>query len=393
MKRYLLVIMAAVSMVSCIETLELTPDIEGTITAFEVVGQTRSSINAATRTVNVDLEAGVDPSTVTVARIELIETASCDLAPGSVIDLSTPRKVMVTTAADYEWTLYATVAPETGGNRPLPGGDFDRWSSTGSRPTWNPWPRGSETSEKPEDGEWEVTRWWDTGNRGVNMLGPSNSIPTEAGEGCPANPGGTAARLESKYVMVKAAGGNIYFGQFGEFTPTLDATCHLGHNWQDKPTGLKGWYKYFPQPIDAVSDKHVALHPFGLTRQEWLGTMDSLHVCVALWASPGGEDIPFTVDTTPDAFVDFSRDQPGVLAYGAFISGDEQAEWDEFEIEMEYLIDDNEPLPANTQLYLLITASKSCNYFIAGTGWNGTVSSIDDTPGSLMYVDELELVY
>ncbi len=48
------------------------------------------------------------------------------------------------------------------------------------------------------------------------------------------------------------------------------------------------------------------------------------------------------------------------------------------------------PIP---QLYLLVTASKNCNYFIAGTGSKNTPTFADDGPGSLMYVDELELIY
>jgi hypothetical protein len=239
---------------------------------------------------------------------------------------------------------------------------------------------------------WEQDKWWDTGNKGVTLLAESNSVPTEPGEGCPANPQGRAARLESRYALVKAAGGNIYFGRFGELTG-FDATCELGHSWHTKPSRLKGWYKYFPQPIDAVNDAHLGLHPFGFTKEQWMGTPDSLHVCVALWASPDGRDVPFTVDTAPSRFVDFSRDAEGVLAYGAFVSGDEQATWDEFSIDIEYFIDPSEPLPSNTRLYLLVTASKSCNYFIAGTGSNGTPTSVDDGPGSLMYVDEMELVY
>ncbi len=167
----------------------------------------------------------------------------------------------------------------------------------------------------------------------------------------------------------------------------MNATCDIGHSWRDKPTKLKGWFRYYPQPIDAVSRELLPLHPYGLTEEQWMGSMDSLHVCVALWASPDGRDIPFTVNTATDAFVDFSRDKPGVFAYGAFVSAAKQERWSEFEVEIDYL--KSGPLPANTRLYLLVTASKSCNYFIAGTGKNGGSGGT----GSLMYVDELALVY
>ncbi len=391
MGRFLILMVAAVFAVSCIEPLELAPDIVGEITAFEVEGQIRSSVNAATRTVSIEVGDGIDLTAVRVSRIELVETASCDIAVDDILDLSSPMMVTVTTVARYEWTVSATRPYDA--ERALPGGDFEQWSQVGTR-LWNPWPRGPETASKPEDGEWEITRWWDTGNKGVTILAPSNSIPTEPGEGCPANPGGRAARLESRWVT-KVAGGNIYFGRFGGLTTdgTLNATCDIGHGWHAKPKALKGWYRYFPQPVDRVSDEYLDLHPYRLSKQQWLGSMDSLHINIALWASPDGADIPFTVNTSPKSFVDFRRDTPGVIAYASLVSGREQAEWLEFNLELEYLkpeyLDEDKPLPANTRLFLQATSSKNCNYFIAGTSGGGD----DGQTGSLMYVDEFQLVY
>ncbi len=380
---------------SCIEPRELTPDIAGDIIAIEVEGQTRTpSVNTVARTVSIELEEGRDLTAVRVTRIELVETATCDIKAGSVIDLSSPLKIAVTTVARYEWTITATNFVDS--RRALPGGSFDEWSSTGTRPTWNPWPVAA-SGENLEEGEWEITRWWDTGNKGVTILYNSNSTPTEPGEGAPANPAGRAARLETAWAALKVAGGNIFFGRFGSLTTDLNATCDIGHRWQTKPRALKGWYKYFPQPVDRVGNSrtndnnaktYLDLHPYkNLGFDDWMGSMDSLHVNIALWASPDGENKPFTVNTSPRSFVDFSRDVPGVIAYGSFVSGDVQADWKEFTLQLEYLVDG--PLPENTQLFLQVTSSKNCNYFIAGTTGGGP----DGRTGSLMYVDELELVY
>jgi hypothetical protein len=289
--------------------------------------------------------------------------------------------------------------------RELPGASFEEWSwgvddkksedgSLKNVEAWAPWAEGA---------QWEVNRWWDTGNRGVAFVdrdGGGNSLRDENGYR------GNGAVLETRWAVVKVAGGNIYFGEFGEMYG-MNATCRLGHNWTTKPTGLKGFYKYFPQPVNRVSEEHRKLHPYRFSTEKWMNSPDSLHVCVALWASPDGRDIPFQVNTVTDnggaEFVDFSRDADGVIAYGAFVSPDEQAAWSEFNIEMDYL-DQSEMsrttvnylkrnnyfstgvLPPNTQLYLLITASKNCNYFIAGTGGGGTA-------GSTMHVDELEMIY
>lgn len=383
-KPHIVLVVAGLLATSCISPLELTPDIVGEIVAIEIEGQTRApSVNAATRTVNIEVGGGVNLAAVEVVSITLVETASCEITAGSVLDLSFPLKVNVTTVADYEWTVSATRVYDS--ERALPGGGFDEWNSTGtSRLTWNPWPEGGILGR---------TRWWDTGNPGVTLLADSNSAPTEPGEGCLANPEGRAARLESIWAALKVAGGNIYFGTFGGLTADLNATCDIGHPWHSKPKGLKGWYKYFPQPIDEAPADYVAIHPYGLSRNEWLGSMDSLHINIALWASPDGANIPFTVNTSPKAFVDFRRDTPGVIAYGSLVSGEEQAVWAEFNLEMEYLkpeyLADDMPLPANTRLFLQVTSSKNCNYFIAGTSGGGS----GGTTGSLMYVDEFELVY
>jgi hypothetical protein len=274
----------------------------------------------------------------------------------------------------------------TEGTRALPGAGLDEWhegpddrNAIKTR-VQNPWPIG---------GVWEVDRWWDTGNKGVAMADGSRGNSVASEPGCPANHEGKAAKLESKWALIKAAGGNIYFGEFGEMMPgsDLNATCRLGHTWLHRPTGFKFWYRYYPQPIDALTKEHVALHPWKLTEAQWMGSPDSLHVCVALWADPNSTaQNPFVVntDTRPGKFVDFARDVDGVIAYGAFVSAARQDTWKEQTIEMEYLKPG--PLPKNTQLYLLITSSKNCNYFIVGSGK-------DTGTGSLMYVDELELLY
>ncbi|MDR2912992.1 MAG: PCMD domain-containing protein [Alistipes sp.] len=365
---------------SCIEPLKLVPDIEGDIVAFEVEGQIRSSINTSTRTVSIEVGEGGDLSALRVTRLELVETASCDISTGDVLDLSSPLRVNVTTATNYEWIISATRLIDE--RRPLPGGDFDEWHQVGK--VWNPW---------PASGVWEQARWWDTGNSALTLIGASNSTPTEAGEGSPANPSGRAARLESKWALMKAAGGNIFFGRFGGLDG-VNAKCDMGHPWSAKPRGLKGWYKYFPQPIDQVHGSYVGLHPYGFSRDQWMGKSDSLSVTVALWASPDGGDVPFVVNTAPRGpFVDLTRDKEGIIAWGQFTSGDEQAEWREFSLDVEYLrpeyLSDDVPLPINARLIVTVTSSKQSNYFIAGTSGGGA----DGKTGSLMFVDELELIY
>lgn len=248
----------------------------------------------------------------------------------------------------------------TESTRELPNGGFDQWHKAGK--VWNPW---------PQDGE----QWWDTGNEGTTTIGESNSIPTEFGEGCPLNPQGRAAYLETKFVGVsiagKVAGGNIYFGRFAG-TEGLNGKVDLGKPWQHRPSRLKGYYKYFPKKITDVGTP-----PSG-DRDKWIGKSDTLHIMVGLWASPDGQTRPYRVNTDQDNFVEFNERVTGVKAFGEFVSGVEQPEWAEFEIELDYK--STEPLPANAVLLIMGTSSKYSNYFIVGRG-------------SLLYLDELRFEY
>lgn len=256
--------------------------------------------------------------------------------------------------------------------RELSGGGFDEWHQEGK--VWNPWAKNG-------------TQLWDTGNKGAVTLGNSNSIPTDAGQGCPANPGGRAAYLETRFVGLagvgKVAGGNIYFGHYYD-TQGTNGRCDIGQPWDTRPTKLKGYYKYFPKAITDVGSLQSQ------DRDYWLGSMDSLNICIALW-SPQADDPffgkpnndgykakGFVVDTNPKNFRDFTEKEKGVIAYGAFATDEGQATWKEFTIDIDYLSTD--PLPANTVLFIMATASKNCNYFTAGRG-------------SLLYLDELSLGY
>lgn len=370
----------------CVRAITLEPDIAGEITAFEVEGQLGTpSINPATRTVSVVVGRSTDVRSLRVTRMELVETATSSVAVGDELDVSAPLTVRVKTVANYDWTIVAT--RDTGGA--LPGGDFDQWYLSDKNgvadpagKVWNPWPDG---------GVWESTRWWDTGNVGVTTLGASNSTPTDLGEGCPANPLGRAARLESRWAVLKAAGGNMFFGRFAGMDGLADAKCDMGHPWRAKPSKLVGWFKYQPQMIDRVSNASVrALLPEdvrGRTEAEWKQRMDEMSVTVALWASPDGADIPFTVTTRLSKFKDLTPDAEGIIAWGQFTMGETQQDWAKFSVDVVYK-DPAAELPANTRLIITATSSRYANYFIAGTTGGGT----DGKTGSLLYLDELELV-
>lgn len=84
------------------------PTVPGNIVGFEVAGQTSVSIDAATRTVNVVLAETADMRSLEVTKFDISPEATCEaLGVGSVLDLSSPVKVVLNTYQQYEWTISA----------------------------------------------------------------------------------------------------------------------------------------------------------------------------------------------------------------------------------------------------------------------------------------------
>lgn len=229
---------------------------------------------------------------------------------------------------------------------PLPNGSFDDWHQDGK--VWNPWPIGG-------------MKFWDTGNKGATSVGASNSVPTD--DACPANPTGQAAFLETKYIVIKLAAGNLYVGDYVK-TDGTNGIIDMGREWTTRPTKLRGWYKYQPQPMNVVSDE--------LSHLNLKGKNDTCNIYVLL----GDWDAPVQVRTNPRnrKLIDFN--DPKIIAVAQLQSGDVVSEYKQFEIEFEYRSTSRKP----KYLISVISASKYGDYFTGGDG-------------SLLTVDEFEFDY
>ena len=199
--------------------------------------------------------------------------------------------------------------------------------------------------------------FWDSGNKGANTLSEVN--PTSPEETFVVF--GKAVRMESKYVILAFAGGNIYSGSFGSVSG-LGASINFGRPYTCRPTALHGWYSYAPKAIDKVKAPYEDLK----------GTMDVGKIYVALtdWSSP------FNVNTNTGTFFVPDED-PAVIAYGELeIPENSNGEYKEFTIDLEYR--DLERIP--THVLVVATASKYADYFTGGVG-------------STMYIDEFEFLF
>lgn len=225
----------------------------------------------------------------------------------------------------------------------LPNFNFDSWYKDGKN-----WYANADMGDN---------YFWDSGNKGANTLSEVN--PTSPEETFVVS--GKAVRMESKYVILAFAGGNIYSGSFGAVSG-LGASINFGRPYTCRPTALHGWYSYAPKAIDKVKAPYEDLK----------GTMDVGKIYVALtdWNSP------FNVNTNTGTFFVPDED-PAVIAYGELeIPENSNGEYKEFTIDLEYR--DLERIP--TQVLVVATASKYADYFTGGVG-------------STMYIDEFEFIF
>lgn len=234
----------------------------------------------------------------------------------------------------------------TGATTVLPDGSFDQWWLDNK--VWCPWNEGG-------------TQFWDTGNTGAATLGNSNVVPSDDTP----NGSGQSAKLETRFVGIsvvgKLAAGSIYSGVFSKVDGT-NGILDFGKPWTERPTKLKGYYKYTTAPINYASTEY----------QDLLGRPDTCHIYIALtdWTEP------YQIRTNPKNRQLFDKNSSAVIAYGELLSGSSTNGWQEFEITLNYRSTSRKPS------YILITsaASKYGDFFTGGTG-------------AVLYVDQYSLSY
>lgn len=226
---------------------------------------------------------------------------------------------------------------------PLTNASFDDWHQDGK--LWNPWASGS-------------TAFWDTGNRGATTISDSNSVPTED----TSNGKGKAAYLESKYLVLKFAAGNIFTGDYVK-TDGTNGVLNFGRPFTGFPSKLRIHYKYTPATIDKVGDDAY---------QYLKGRPDSCHIYIALtdW------DKQLEMRTRPSERQLFEKNDSHVIAYAELIQGTADAAYRQLDLTLNYRYTNRTP----KYILVVATASKYGDFFTGGTG-------------SKLWVDDFELIY
>ena len=228
---------------------------------------------------------------------------------------------------------------------PLENGSFDEWSSEAADngTLWQPWSTSS---------------FWDTGNRGATTIADSNSVPTS--ETC--NGSGKAASLETKWVVMKLASGNIFTGSYVR-TDGTNGVLSFGREFKSFPSKLRINYKYTSATIDKIGEDAL----------EYLkGRPDSCHIYIALadWNQP------LEIRTRPSERQLFDKNDSHVIAYAEYINGNSDSQYQQKDLVLNYRYTNRTP----KYILIVASASKYGDYFTGGVG-------------SKLLVDNFELIY
>lgn len=230
----------------------------------------------------------------------------------------------------------------TGKELQVPNSDFENWWL--DKRVWCPW---------AEDGE----PYWGTGNQGAATVGQSNTVPTDD------TPTGTgrAAKLETKWIVVKLAAGNIFTGTYIR-TDGTNGVLSFGRPFTERPVRVQGMYKYTGAIIDRASNEFKNL----------IGQPDTCSV----WAALIDSDEPYEIRTNPNNRRLFDPDSPEVIAFGQLLNAETITSYIPFDFELKYKSTSRVP----KYLIICASASKYGDYFTGGAG-------------ATMYIDDIKLVY
>ena len=301
-------------------------------------------------------------------------TAWVSLTADKISFTTTSYEAVITSlvpGTDYEYQVITggtssgirsfTTAP----NLQMENPSFDDWHiiDNNGKELYNPWIKGG-------------TAYWDTGNRGTNIVGPS--ITTKGTEG-----DRIYANLQSRHFPSKFAAGNIFIGTFLTIEH-LNGILSFGRPFDSFPTMLQFDYTYNTSEITKGGKKWEDSYSRYISKATYEGLRgkpDSCCVYIALIGDKDEEEFqgvryPFIVRTLPSELHLFDPNSENVIAYGQFTSGENQIDWKTQTISLIYHYKYRTP----KYIVVVCSSSKYGDYFTGGET-------------SLMKIDNLKLLY
>ena len=215
--------------------------------------------------------------------------------------------------------------------------------------------------------------FWDSSNPGTTTGAGAlvNKNPTQGNATTVHTAGGKSAELKSQYASAfgigKFAAASLYTGKFNKLQGADGAVIDFGQPFTARPTQLHGYFQYTSAKINYVGKDTPA--SANIVKNQ---TDDICSIYIALTTEAKTVD-----NTVVSTFVNWETD-PAVVAYGELPASDcvTTNGWKEFTIDLKYHNLTTKP----THIIIVCSSSKYGDYFTGGDG-------------SIMYVDDLSLVY
>ena len=151
----------------------------------------------------------------------------------------------------------------------------------------------------------------------------------------------------------------------------MDGTNGLldfGKPFSERPTKLKGHYKYVPQNVTILPTNSDDKKAFEFLKNK----PDTCSIYIAL----GDWDSPVRICTTPSKRQLFDKNDEHIIAYAELNSGKAMTEYEPFELKLDYRVTNRVP----KYIVVVCSASKYGDYFAGGDG-------------STLWVDDFSLEY
>ena len=254
----------------------------------------------------------------------------------------------------------------TEGEIQLPNSGFETWSNAESDKYYSFYDPESLLTELQ-------TKWWGSGNKGSTTVGASHTITKPCTDDFVE--GKSSVLLESDYVIIKFAAGNIFSGEYYRTIGTSGGVIRFGRPFTNRPQKLTVWMKF---RAGIITDKTFGGAPDNDPVK--VGDRDRGCIWVALgdWdyhRYGGSEESPVEVNTT-DKSTFFDPKGENVIAYGTFVTDRDYDQWTKIEIPLEYVTTSKRP----THIIVSCASSKLGDYF---TG----------SEDSRMWLDDMRLEY
>jgi hypothetical protein len=376
MKKYALILILAA--VSCSQNWNdlVHGEVVAEFTAFEIEGQESCMLRSYEKKITVTMPAETDLKQLKVKKVSYTEGAvlSPDIAVGSVLDLSEPVEIVLMTYDPYKWTINAELAevPQRPDEPDIPDGPAPGGELTAEGPQlynmgfdlWSHYP-DNEAIDLPcaADASDDEKLVWASGGQMFAAMDTPAVLPEREFLAVEGEEKAALKLLSLDYSAYygKLVYGTVFNGVFNgaNMFSNWSLMMEWGTPFTARPAALEGYACYKPQSITFAEAPYA----------EEMGNLDKGHILVLLtdW------DARYTVNP-PETLVDLVND-PAIIGYGKVVFDSEMDDYERFQINISYR---NERTP---KYITIVMASSSYGDFFTGA------------PGSILYVDELALLY